>query len=61
MKKLLKTLPALLAAMGLTSVLSSCDEGDRRNAERKIERGVEKAGDKIEDAGDKIEDKTDPD
>jgi hypothetical protein len=61
MKKLLKTLPALLAAMGFASVLSSCDEGDRRDAERKVERGVEKTGDKIEDAGDRIEDETDPD
>jgi hypothetical protein len=61
MKKLLKALPAVLVAMGFASVLSSCDRYDRERAHQKLERGIDKAGEKIERAGERMQEKSDPD
>ena len=57
MKKVL----TLLTALGLAVALPSCDEAERERAKEKMDRGIDKAGDKIEDAGDWIEKKTDKD
>lgn len=51
MKKL-KYVLALLAALGIGSTLVSCD-GKAERAGEKIDRNIEKAGDKIEDATDR--------
>jgi hypothetical protein len=61
MNRNLKTVGAILVALGLLTPLAACDENDGP-AERlgeSIDKTVEQAGDQLEKAGDEIKRQTD--
>jgi len=53
MKKMFLRAMMLAAAVGAGFVFVSCDEGPMERGGKKVDRAVEKAGDKIEDATDR--------
>jgi hypothetical protein len=55
----MKTLAALLLALGLSLGLTACDEGPLEEAGEEVDEAFEDAGDGIDDAADSIEDAAD--